>query len=51
MKEIPDSALDSYYARDYYGPGTDYFEPPEFTEEEMDEITEEIIDELEEEGI
>lgn len=22
-----DDALDAYYARDYYGPGTDYFSP------------------------
>ena len=34
MKEITDRALDAYYARDYYGPGTDYFEPPDFTEED-----------------
>lgn len=25
---ISDAALDAYYARDYYGPGTDYFDPP-----------------------
>ena len=49
MNEITDRALDAYYARDYYGPGTHYFEPPDFTESEIDEITEDIMDELEEE--
>lgn len=30
--EISDAALDAYFAKDYYGPGTDYFEPPEYEE-------------------
>lgn len=35
--EIPDAALDRWYARDYYGVGTDYFDPPEPEEEEEEE--------------
>lgn len=31
---ISDAALDNYYAKDYYGDGTDYFEPPEYEEDE-----------------
>lgn len=31
---ISDAALDNYYSRDYYGDGTDYFEPPEYEEDE-----------------
>jgi hypothetical protein len=27
---ISDGDLDNYYARDYYGPGTDYFDPPDW---------------------
>lgn len=49
MESISDAALDAHFAKDYYGPGTDYFEPPDFTEEEIDEITDEILDELKEE--
>lgn len=26
---LNDDAVDAHYARDYYGPGTDYFDPPE----------------------
>jgi hypothetical protein len=26
---IPDSALDSWYGRDWFGPDTDYFNPPD----------------------
>lgn len=33
---ISDRQLDEYYARDYYGPGTNYFEPPE-TEDDLNE--------------
>ena len=29
-----DNAVDAHYARDYYGPGTDYFNPPEVDEDE-----------------
>ena len=37
--EISDRALDSYYARDYYGPGTDYFDPPDWeTEDDIDAV-------------
>lgn len=32
-----DAEIDNYYARDYYGPGTNYFEPPE-EDEYMQEL-------------
>lgn len=35
MNEISDTALELHYSRNYYGEGTDYFEPPE--EEDDDE--------------
>ena len=32
---IPDSALDAYHGRDYFGPGRDYFDgPPDEDDEE-----------------
>lgn len=35
--EISDAALEEHYARDYYGPGTNYFEPPCWeTEDDID---------------
>lgn len=36
MEKISDRVLDEYYAKDYFGSGTNYFEPPE-DEEEDDE--------------
>lgn len=38
MESISDAALEAHFAKDYYGPGTDYFEPPEYEgyEEEED---------------
>lgn len=37
--EISDRDLDNYYARDYYGPGTDYFDPPYWeTEDDIDQV-------------
>ena len=38
---ISDAALNSYYARDYYGPGTDYFDPPEWTDDDLEDMWEE----------
>lgn len=35
--EISDASLDAHYARDYYGPGTDYFEPPDFEEDLLED--------------
>ena len=37
---ISDAALNSYYARDYYGSGTDYFDPPEWTDDDLEEMWE-----------
>ena len=34
---ISDRALDNYYSRNYYGYGTDYFEPPEWVEDDLEE--------------
>lgn len=42
MYRISDKELNEYYARDYYGPGTNYFDPPEYN----DEWTEDDIDEI-----
>ena len=53
---ISDAVLNAWYARDYYGPGTNYFDPPMyddldevFSGEEMEggEIDEELFEELE----
>lgn len=46
--EISDRALDNYYARDYYGPGTDYFDPPYSDWETEDDIDAVIAEEWEE---
>ncbi len=32
-----DSAIDEHYARDYYGKGTNYFEPPEYDDCDEDD--------------
>ena len=29
MVTISDERLDAWYGADYYGPGTDYFDPPQ----------------------
>ena len=43
--EISDRALDAYYARDYYGPGTYYFDPPDWeTEDDLGDIWDEDYD-------
>ena len=45
MFKISDRELNEYYARDYYGPGTNYFDPPyddEFTEDDIDEILRDV---------
>lgn len=42
--EISDRALDNYYARDYYGPGTDYFDPP-YPDWETEDDIDAVIDE------
>lgn len=34
---LNDDAVDSHYARNYYGPGTDYFDPPEYEDDEDEE--------------
>lgn len=46
MREtISDIELDRYYARDYYGVGTDYFNPPEWdTEDDLYEVLEDYED-------
>lgn len=44
MYRISDKDLNEYYARDYYGPGTNYFDPPyddELTEDDISETFEE----------
>lgn len=47
---ISDRALDEYYAKDYYGAGTNYFDPPDWvTEDDLDEVLDEVIDEILEE--
>lgn len=35
-----DAMIDAHYSRDYYGPGTDYFEPPEWAEDDLEEVLE-----------
>lgn len=42
MYRISDNELDSYYGRDYYGENTDYFDPPEWTEDDIDEVLNEL---------
>ena len=45
MYRISDRELNEYYAKDYYGPGTNYFDPPhedEFTEDDIDEILRDV---------
>lgn len=29
-----DAQINAHYSKDYYGPGTDYFDPPEYEEDE-----------------
>lgn len=36
-----DAQIDAHYSRDYYGPGTDYFEPPEWAGDDLEEVLEE----------
>lgn len=43
---ISDRELDAYYAKDYYGSGTDYFDPPDWeTEDDLNDIWDEDYDE------
>lgn len=35
--EYTDTQIDNYYSRDYYGPGTDYFYPPEDDDEDRED--------------
>lgn len=37
MYYYSDSEMDNYYSQDFYGPGTDYFDPPE-ADEEYDDL-------------
>lgn len=34
LNEWSDAQIDAHYARNYYGPGTDYFDPPEYDEDD-----------------
>lgn len=36
-----DAAVDAHYSADYYGPGTDYFDPPEWTDDDLEDVLEE----------
>ena len=42
MYYYSDSEMDNYYSQDFYGPGTDYFDPPE--EDEEDPVDDEYDD-------
>lgn len=46
--EISDAALEEHYARDYYGPGTNYFEPPDFEEDLLEDDLGVLDEEMEE---
>ena len=37
MDRISDVDLNNYYARDYYGPGTNYFDGP-YTEDDLVDV-------------
>lgn len=32
-----DAMIDAHYSRNYYGEGTDYFDPPEYEEDEEED--------------
>lgn len=36
-----DAQIDAHYSRNYYGPGTDYFDPPEWVDDDLGEVLEE----------
>lgn len=38
-----DAMIDAHYSKDYYGPGTDYFDPP--TYDDLDEVMEDYDEE------
>ena len=46
--EISDNQLNAYYAKNYYGKGTDYFDPPEETESKLCFVCGKDIEESEE---
>lgn len=37
MSYYTDAQIDAYYSRNYYGEGTDYFDPP-YCEDDLDEV-------------
>ena len=41
MSIWPDAQIDAHYSKNYYGPGTDYFDPPEWVDDDLGEVLEE----------